>query len=304
VGPRQRYIFYPVRCIRRKNLGEALLLSALAPPDTVIALALAPLNPDALSFYENWKRLADELQLPCLFEVGDSGGLSFAENLAAADLLLTTSVAEGFGMVFLESWLAGRPLVGRDLPEITADFAATGVRLDWLQSRLPVPIDWIGEDTFCRAIARAYRRTLNAYDRVEPENTTEQLTAKINAGEVDFGDLDENFQQQVIRTVCRNNDHRREVLKLNPWIEGALSLRCADADATIQRNRRAIDENYALVPSGRRLQELYAEVSASIVSTSAVSASAGNAGSQKLPHGERILDRLLSPSRFRMIRGA
>ena len=299
VGPRQRYVFYPVRCIRRKNLGEALLLSALAPPDTVIALALAPLNPDALSFYEHWKRLAAELQLPCLFEVGNPGGLSFAENLAAADLLVTTSLAEGFGMVFLESWLADRPLVGRDLPEITADFAKTGVRLDWLHPRVAVPIDWIGEDAFRQAIVRAYRHTLDAYNRAEPENMAEQLMAKIDAGKVDFGDLDEDFQQKVIRTVWQNNDHRREVLQLNPCIEGALSIRHADATATIQRNRRMINENYALVPSGRRLQELYAAVLAS-----AASASTGNAGLQQLPHGEKILDRLLGPSRFRMIRGA
>ena len=48
--------------------------------------------------------------------MGAPGGLEFFENLAAADAVATTSLAEGFGMVFLEAWLAGRPLVGRDLP--------------------------------------------------------------------------------------------------------------------------------------------------------------------------------------------
>ena len=37
-----------------------------------------------------------------------------------------TSLAEGFGMVFLESWLAECPLLGRDLPEITRDFVEAG----------------------------------------------------------------------------------------------------------------------------------------------------------------------------------
>lgn len=131
VAEHQRFVLYPVRCIRRKNLGEALLYSALAPPDTVFGLTLPPLNPAEVPIYESWKELAAELDLPCRFGVGTPGALTFAENLAAADLILTTSLAEGFGMVFLESWLAGRPLLGAICPRSPAtlpswDYASTG----------------------------------------------------------------------------------------------------------------------------------------------------------------------------------
>ena len=293
VDHRQRYVFYPVRGIRRKNLGEALLLSALAPPDTVIGLALAPLNAAALPFYEEWKKLAKELRLPFLFEVGDSGGLGFTENLAAADAIVTTSLAEGFGMAFLESWLAGRPLLGRDLPEITADFAEAGVSFDWLYNRLDVPIDWVGEEAFEATVVDAYRRTLKAYDRVEPPDTVERLAAKVDAGRVDFGDLNEKFQRQVIRAVCSSDDRRREMLRDNPKLNEIMNIPKADVTATIERNGGAIDLQYALIPSGNRLRELYATVSAS----------AGKTEPHELPHCEKILDRLLSPARFRMIRG-
>ena len=37
----------------------------------------------------------------------------FAALLASAHALVTTSVAEGFGLAFLEPWLMGRPLAGR-----------------------------------------------------------------------------------------------------------------------------------------------------------------------------------------------
>ena len=293
IEPQQRYVFYPVRGIRRKNLGEFLLLSALAPPDTVLGLALAPLNTAALPYYEDWKRLAEELKLPCVFEVGDPGGRSFGENLAAADAIVTTSLAEGFGMVFLESWLAGRPLIGRDLPEITADFTEAGMEFEWLYSRLKVPVGWVGEEAFQVAIADAYRHTLKAYDRPEPPDTAEQLAAKMDAGFVDFGDLDESFQQQVIREVHRDGSRRMEVLEANPLLSKITTIGESDATAAIETNRLAINSHYALKPSGNRLLDLYAKVSAS----------AGENNPHRLPHSERILDRLLSPSRFRMIRG-
>ena len=43
--------------------------------------------------------------------------------MASAHRLVTTSVAEGFGLAFLEPWLFGKGLLGRNLPEITVDFA-------------------------------------------------------------------------------------------------------------------------------------------------------------------------------------
>ncbi|MCH7988084.1 MAG: hypothetical protein IID46_02915, partial [Planctomycetes bacterium] len=114
----QQYVLYPVRGIRRKNLGEALLWSLLAGNSTVVGITLAPINPAEQARYTGWKNLAAELDLPCRFETGEEQGLGFAENLAAADLILTTSVAEGFGMVFLESWLSDCHLAGRNLPEV------------------------------------------------------------------------------------------------------------------------------------------------------------------------------------------
>lgn len=136
-----RLIVYPVRGIRRKNLGEMLLLSALAPEGTYFAVTLRPKNPVEAASFDRWRLVAESLGLPCRFDTGsprEQGGYGcdFKETLAAADAVLTTSVAEGFGMVFLEAWLAGKPLVGRDLPEITREFKAAGMTFRSLWSEL------------------------------------------------------------------------------------------------------------------------------------------------------------------------
>jgi len=297
IDPQERFVLYPVRGIRRKNVGEALLYSALAPAGTTIGLTLGPLNPAELSIYTMWKELAAELRLPCRFGLSSPGALSFAENLAGADLILTTSVAEGFGMVFLESWLAGRPLIGRDLPEITADFVAAGVRLDWLRAQLRVPVDWVSADgdpaeVFRRTVAEAYRRDMGSFGRELSTHWQRDLDAKINAGMVDFGDLDEPMQRQVLQTVCRDSQSRRRVLHDNSWLGEALTLKAGDVSEVIESNRQTIDRHFSLVPSGRRLQELYRKVAGSH----------RGRRSECLPHAGRILDRFLELERFRLIR--
>jgi hypothetical protein len=99
------FVLYPVRGIRRKNLSELLLWSALVR-DTTFGLTLAPMNPIERTSYDHWEKLSRELGLSVAFDVGRD--ISLAENYAACDAIVTTSIAEGFGMVFLESYLSGR----------------------------------------------------------------------------------------------------------------------------------------------------------------------------------------------------
>ncbi|MEO1496027.1 MAG: HAD family hydrolase [Planctomycetota bacterium] len=146
--PEARLLVYPVRGIRRKNLGEMLLLAAMAPEGTYFAVTLRPKNPVEAASFDRWRDLAERLELPCRFDTGgpvSDGGyeIGFQDALAAADAILTTSVAEGFGMVFLEAWLAGKPLIGRDLPEITREFKAAGMTFSglWTELRAPEHLD-------------------------------------------------------------------------------------------------------------------------------------------------------------------
>jgi hypothetical protein len=292
VAEQQRLILYPVRCIRRKNIGEALLYAALAPPDTAVGLTLPPLSPADVPIYEGWKQLAAELDLPCRFELGAPGGLSLAENLAAAEVICTTSLAEGFGMVFLESWLAGRPLIGRDLPEITCDFTQRGIRFDWLRPQLRVPVEWVGIDTFRRTILDAYRRTLEAYGHQRPDDLSALLEARTEGGLVDFGDLDETLQRQVLRIVARSDQDRRRVLQCNAWLQQALSIRCEEVSELIEANARPIARHFSPIPSGRRLLDVYRQLVTSRPAD----------GPQPPLNGERILEAFLDFARFRPIR--
>jgi glycosyltransferase involved in cell wall biosynthesis len=289
-----RLVLYPVRGIRRKNLGEALLWSVLAGEGTAVGVTLPPLNPVEQPAYNRWKAFAVELGLSCSFELGSPGRLRLEESLAAADLVLTTSLAEGFGLVFLEPWLAGRGVVGRDLPEITADFIESGLRLPGLAPRVDLPLEWVDESALRADLEQRYRRVLAEYDRPQP--ATARLRAGIDEllpeGRVDFGTLGSDFQRQVLGLVRCDAGRRRRLLELNPKLREVLAADTASDTAPIGQNATRIRRHYSLQRIGERLLDLYRRI-------------AGSPRSSRLEppvDGERILRGFLDVTRFRPVR--
>ncbi len=284
------FLLYPVRGIRRKNLGELLLWALTAPAGGAAGITLAPLNPAERERYRFWVRQAQALGLPVVFECGETGGLSFAENLAAADWLLNTSVAEGFGMVFLESALFGRELRGRDLPEITRSFAAAGVRWPRLAPQVEVAADWFDHRRWQQRVEQVYRQTVRQYE-LEPDEMFpdwhRRLLAKFPPGGWgDFADLDAEGQQQVLAHLAGNPKDRKLLMQRNAC------LTWEDGDSgTIAQCAKAVQKHYSLEPAGRRLLAMYSAVLESAPGELA-----------PLERAERILADFLAPDRFRLIR--
>ncbi len=126
---------YPVRGIRRKNLGEFILLASLFKDRANWITTLPPLNPVEKVEYDKWKQFCAQEQIPVIFEAGELCG--FKDIMSTAKRAVTTSIREGFGMAFLEAWLFGIPVVGRDLP-VTRDFRKAGITFNGLYERLAV----------------------------------------------------------------------------------------------------------------------------------------------------------------------
>ena len=280
----ERVFLYVTRAIRRKNLGEFLLWSALAREGDRFEVSRAPKNPAARPVYDRWVAFAESLDLPVEFEAGPRSGLSLKAMMARAHALVTTSVAEGFGMAFLEPWLVGRLLTGRNLPEITAGFESSGIDLSGLYPRLDVPLEWIGKDVLRARISDALAKSLSAYGRESTSDLVEgAMAAAVRGGCVDFGRLDEPFQEQVIRRAV-NSTTDGSVLR-------PAALECGrDAHTLIENNRLAVLREFSLEKYGARLTEVYKAVMAS------EPAAPGALSAQEL------LNRFLAPERFSLLR--
>ncbi len=275
---------YPTRAIRRKNLGEFLLWAAVAEPGTRWATTFAPENPREQAAYAAWVALARDLGLPVRFAVGSSAASSFAELARAARALVTTSVAEGFGMAFLEPWLLGREVVGRNLPEITDEFAAAGVDVTRLYSRLDVPLDWVGRDEFHARLRASMQAAYGAYGRTPTASDFEAAAAdSLRGTHVDFGRLDAAMQSAVIRRVAASPELCRAMApaRLQPAVA---------APALIAANAAAVRRAFGLEDYGRKLLAVYRRLQAEI------------AGPLNGLAADRLLNRFLDPARFFMVR--
>ena len=70
--------------------------------------------------------------------------------VACSEAIVTTSVAEGFGLGFLEPWVFGKSLCGRNLPEITGDFTDHQIDLTNLYERLEVDLALLSQPSELR----------------------------------------------------------------------------------------------------------------------------------------------------------
>ena len=61
--------------------------------------------------------------------------------------IVSTSVAEGFGLGFLEPWTFDKGLCGRNIPEITNDFSDLGIELDHLYERVETDLALLTDPT-------------------------------------------------------------------------------------------------------------------------------------------------------------
>jgi FMN phosphatase YigB (HAD superfamily)/glycosyltransferase involved in cell wall biosynthesis len=232
-------LFAPIRGIRRKNLGELILLATLAPSGTRLAISRQPTNPLARPVHDTWQKFTEKLRLPVEFDVVDRSvpathsSSSFDSWVAHATHFVTTSVSEGFGLPFLEAAAYGKPLIGRNLSHLTTEFAAHGIRCGRLYDRILVPLDWVDSQLLEDHLASTLERNFRLYRRrFTAEMLEEALSVIVHEERVDFGNLPEALQQGVIERVRRPDSRSLlevevsgEIQSLESWLATAIAER-------------------------------------------------------------------------------
>jgi glycosyltransferase involved in cell wall biosynthesis len=181
IDPSLPVCIYPVRAIHRKNIGEFILLSVLFRDKASWLITQPPRNPVEKPEYENWKKFCRDHLIPVTFEAGNR--IELQDLMPASDYCVTTSTMEGFGLAYLEPWLDGIPVIGRNIEYCTIDLKRNGLRFPLLYDRFIVTFK--GETK-------------------------------------DFKDLDQQQQQQVIQEVITLPSREEEIRVFNPFLEDFL----------------------------------------------------------------------------------
>ena len=274
-----------IRAIRRKNIGEAILLSLFHEPQATLAITQPPNSPSDIESYLQWQDFVNRLNLPVLFEAGVN--VKFNELMARCRYVLTTSITEGFGFAFLEPWLSGKAMWGRLLPDVCQGFMDAGIGLDHLYNRLWVPLDWLDVSTLSNQWRAAMGRMVRRFKYSRSHEAIERAWQTITKHDrIDFGLLDEQSQQRVIKKLAKENPARDHLVEINPFLS-----RPGPPDNNsdlIDRNAALVVRHYSPENYAGRLTHLYTHV-------------ANNDVSQHIDKST-LLDAFLDPERFSMLK--
>lgn len=276
------FALYPTRGIRRKNIGELLLLALIYGDRVDFATTLSPDNPEWKDVHELWREAARELELPVQLGIADNGEANFFDLLGWSDFIVTTSIGEGFGLAFLEPWIIGKCVFGRDLPEITRDFSGNGVHLEGLYRRIDIPTEWLDMESLESEVESMLRRSYLAYDCGMPRGAVKQtLKAWISNGKIDFGVLNETFQLEILKKL------KSDPSLLDRVVIPALTL---STKQEIEQRSEAVRRFYNLERYGESLDAMYAAVDQAKI------------GKVKHLSTKKVLKQFLHPKRLNLLR--
>jgi hypothetical protein len=250
-------VLYPVRAIRRKNIGEAILLSLFLKEGETIGISLEPTAQLDMASYQSWIEFVKAADLKVIFRLGIES--KFEEVIARTRCMITTSMKEGFGLSFLEPWTASRMLTGRILREICSDFTQKGMMLEHLYERISVPLEFIDLQLYYQRWKKCFREKLDKYGLpCSADIMDEYLHNATRGGTVDFGYLDEGLQMKVLRLLSRDKNNQKKLLALNPFLENITSFE--NESDVIERNKKIVEGEYSLKKNKSNLMKVYAAV--------------------------------------------
>lgn len=265
-----KWLLYPVRGIRRKNVGEFLLICHLLhrsnPGEFWGSLTLRPTTPVEAASYDRWKSIAARYAANVVFDTGHHPDITFADNLAACHCVVSTSVAEGFGMAFLEPWLANRRVVARDLPTVTSGFIAEGLELDELYPAMWIP----GDPDWIARMNDRWRQSLEQAWSIVPESVRPQIDSSSvsqTAGHrsandcldrIDFARLTPEDQIAVLRRIQDDGDFADAIALANRPILTA--IQSDGDDVKTNRNRERVEKRYHARVQLEQLENAYQEL--------------------------------------------
>ena len=254
--PQSDFILYPVRAIRRKNIGEAVFLSQFFQNNAALMITQPPNSLEDIQSLKKWKEFLGLHRINILFDTGV--GADFSALVAGARFLLTTSISEGFGFSFLEPWTAGKFLHGRLLPSICEDFTNHEVDLSHLYPALWVPTNWLDMEEFRSKWMGSMKLAMTHFcvsnDFIDYDELFHRLICN---DKIDFGMLDETFQMKVLNRVISESDPKDLILRINPLLQNL--NKAVDKDL-IRTNKKAVTDYYHPDNYASKLLDIYTNV--------------------------------------------
>lgn len=286
--PARKILVAPVKAIRRKNIAESilLLLALNAKHDEYqLLVTQAPNSELDLEYYQVLEEFVKTHRLPVLMGFGGEllkGGHSRiiadgqVESYSLIDLIqlsaavVTTSIQEGFGYAFHESWLMDRAVVGRNISSVTQDFVGQGLQLSHLYDHLLFPKSWLGDrwedllDAYYEKIVKLHlavgfeiERGAELKNRINRQKTYNRHNPQGGRKEyLDWADLTIEMQLTVLKELVESPDLLAELIWTNDRQERLSDWFISGESVMIGVNKGMVASKYNLSAAADRLSRL------------------------------------------------
>ena len=223
-------LLYPVRTIRRKNVFEAALLAQLVEGGASLLVTLPGVSQAERQYSSMVQHAFQDGTIPGLWGIGrqlDEAGIDFETLQHAADMVVSSSVQEGFGYQFITPLLYGKAVVARHLDVLEDVLPLYDEHPHHFYRSLQVPL---GSPSLSGPQALLRFRYSERLDRLAPHippDRLEELHADVDellGGEtIEFSFLLPHMQYTYLKDMAEEPAFRAEVTALNPRLTQALN---------------------------------------------------------------------------------
>ena len=316
VDPDAPLVLYPVRAIRRKNVFEAGFLARLLgtdlghTPNLIVTLpGTSPLEKP----YSDMVEAAFEAGvLPGLAGVGadlDKAGLGFSDLMSAADLVVSTSVQEGFGYAFFEAPGRGVPIAARYLDVLDGLGHLFTPYPHAFYRELRVPFESPSIDSIRALLRIRYDEQLERSTASMPAPVRKQLESEVEdmlaAPTIDFSFLMPQIQYAYARDLA-DEGFANEVRALNFEVLGPM-IRVLHGTRSLARPADLIREELGYERYAARVVELIESLSRRVpqgtTETVGNAAPRSSAEDEQDPIQRRLIDAFAHKEYVRLLYG-
>ena len=235
-------IIYPVRTIRRKNVLEAGLLAICSTIPVNILPTLPGVSKTEMGYSKIVDSCFEDKLIPGAAQAGivlESEGITFANIMNAGKIIISSSVQEGFGYLFINSLQWRKPLIARDL-DIVKDFKNLfSAEFSNFYKSVDIPL----KEVLRKELKIKYSEKISGLEKFLNKkiisNLQEQKKQIINKESIDFSYLSPLMQRNFLKDLKDDgllNETRRLNIEKLQKIEKMLSINTISFDETIIKN--------------------------------------------------------------------
>jgi hypothetical protein len=212
-------LIYPIRTIRRKNVLELGLIASLSPTPVNLVVTLPGTSETEIDYSNAVSAAFTEGLIPGMWGVGehlDQAGLTFMDLMGLADIIVSSSVQEGFGYLFVNAVQWGRPLFARYLDVLDGIRPVFEGHPHHFYTSLRVPIT---KDN-ATALKERYVGKVRGFTGFVDQETVDRLTGEIETviddHTAEFSYLPLESQLQTLRNAEASPEAADEIAAMNP----------------------------------------------------------------------------------------